>query len=523
MPGRALASSSLLHIGVGMAWILLLPALGLLIVSPVIQPAQLQEKETKLALSLPAFGSPASGSGHPANSGHKARGSASDSRPASTKTGFTFLGPQPIVSELPHHDNLIQTIKQPDIPKPPKLRAPIQAPNILQMAAPAPVLAPQTKIVELAKANNGVHIPLKTQPSQPTPNAKLTLPMSGDLATKSVNSLMSATANAPKLAPVAPAPPPVSGEGTDRRNLLVLNAMPAAGPPPAIPAGELNGSFAVSPEGNPGMNAGTVSTSAPGPGVLGSSSGSGSGKAPGSGTGTGASDSGPSAGGGASNGSGSGTGSEPGGRGGSGTGTGGGAGPAGRGSGTVGVDGSGGPGNSTFPGVSIGSAAPAVGGAPPKVPIPRGNYAMTIVATSGSGGGLGDYGIFKNEIVYTVYVDVDDPAHARPKWTLQYAGLTPASNAQIVAPFPNSKEYPHLPAQPVGRNIGRKLVVTGVINKEGKPENLRVISSPNPLLIQPLLDSLAKWTFQPAEANGEPVPVKFVLGIPITGELLNAN
>jgi hypothetical protein len=509
-----------------MAWILLLPALGLLLISPVIQPAQLQEKETKLALSLPAFGSPANGSGHPAHAGHKARGSASDSRPASTKTGFTFLGPQPIVSELPHHDNLIQTIKQPDIFKAPKLRAPIQAPNILQIAAPAPVLAPQTKIVELAKANMGVHIPVKTQASQPTPNAKLTLPMSGDLATKSVNSLMTATANAPQLAEVPPAPPPVSGEGSDRRNLLVLNAMPTVGPPPQIPAGELTGSFAVSPEGNPGANAGTVSTAAPGAGVRGSSTGAGSGKSPGSGPGTGSSDGGTSAGGGgavAGNGPGSGT--EHGGLGGNGLGKGADSGPAGRGSGSVGLNGSGGPGNSSFPGLSIGSAPPAISatGAPPHAPIPRGTYAMTIVATSGSGGGLGDYGIFKNEIVYTVYIDVDEPDHARPKWTLQYSGMAPSSNAQIVAPFPTAKDYPHLPAQATGRNIGRKLVVTGVITKEGKPENLRVIQSPNPLLIQPLLDCLAKWTFQAAESNGEPLPVKFVLGIPITAELLNAN
>jgi hypothetical protein len=125
--------------------------------------------------------------------------------------------------------------------------------------------------------------------------------------------------------------------------------------------------------------------------------------------------------------------------------------------------------------------------------------------------------------VYTVYLDVADADHARPKWTLQYAGTTPGAATSLVAPFPTAKEYPHLPAQALARNIGRKLVVTGFITKEGKFDALRVIQSPNPLLIQPLLDCLAKWTFQAAESNGELVGVKFVLGIPITVELLNSN
>jgi hypothetical protein len=49
---------------------------------------------------------------------------------------------------------------------------------------------------------------------------------------------------------------------------------------------------------------------------------------------------------------------------------------------------------------------------------------------------------------------------------------------------------------------------------------LRVIDSPNPLLTQPVLDCLARWKFQAAELNHEPVTVKFILGIPITADLV---
>jgi len=47
---------------------------------------------------------------------------------------------------------------------------------------------------------------------------------------------------------------------------------------------------------------------------------------------------------------------------------------------------------------------------------------MTFTSTASSGGGLPDFGVFQNQKVYTVYLDMrasdDDPA---PSWTLQYA------------------------------------------------------------------------------------------------------
>lgn len=522
-----------MHIAVGMFWILLLPALlptlMILLPSPQIEPAEVPVKSVTLTLTLPALGERASGSGRPAAAGRKARGAASDSRPASDKTGFTFLGPQPIVSMPAHPDNLIQTVRQPDIPNPPKLKMPIAAPNILQVASPAvPVLAPQPKLLDTAShVRPGERIPIRTTPSETVTHPKLSLPVSGEPASRSLSALMTSNSAAPKLAEVSPPPPPVSGEGSDRHNLLVVNAMPAAPTPPQMPAGELAGAFSVSPDGNPGTSAGTPTTSSPGAGLKGSSTGPASGRAMGNGPGSGSSSAGNAGGGGSNIGAGPGNGSGHAGLGGtSGVGTGSDSGPAGRGSGNTGVPGgSGGTGNSSFPGVSIGSATPAINaaGAPPKVAMPRGTYGMTIVASSASGGGVGDFGIFKNEIVYTVYLDVAEPDHARPKWTLQYASTIPGANANVVAPFPITKEYPRLPQQVLSRNIGRKLVVTGLITKEGKVDSLRVIQSPNPLLIQPVLDCLTKWSFQAAETNGEQVAVKFVLGIPITAELLSGN
>ena len=53
------------------------------------------------------------------------------------------------------------------------------------------------------------------------------------------------------------------------------------------------------------------------------------------------------------------------------------------------------------------------------------SYEMTGTPAS-SGGGLSDFGVFQNQKVYTVYLDMratDDDA--APSWTLQYAVLQP--------------------------------------------------------------------------------------------------
>jgi hypothetical protein len=152
------------------------------------------------------------------------------------------------------------------------------------------------------------------------------------------------------------------------------------------------------------------------------------------------------------------------------------------------------------------------------------SFALTIVATSSTGGGLKDYGVFRDQVVYTVYVDMDEPGHHRPRWTLQYGavekgGDPTSSTASSLPPYPLTKELPHLP-EVASRFVGRMIVAKGVVNKKGELTALKVIQSPNPLLIEPVLDSLAKWTFQAAEFNGEPIEVRVLLGIPISADLI---
>ena len=359
---------------------------------------------------------------------------------------------------------------------------------------------------------------------------------------------------------------PELGGGTDAHSVLILSPIPGAPTPnPAIPPGEARGQFAIGPVPNLkappgagiglGVPGGSASASAPssdsspsetGGELVGSTSqtSGASGDSIDSGEGggvvrqlteetvfgtkpeTGAGTAGTTAG----SGEGGETGASPvtSKEKGSGTGAGTGIGPgSGEGSG---------PGTSPFPGISItGGSGTGVGshpGAnPTKTQPPTNvNYGLNIVATASSGGGLRDYGIFRNETVFTVYIASGQPQ--TPSWTLQYAEIGRAApdpvvstltlsnledpQIQLTPPYPVDKEDPKFPPEVAARNSGGMVVIAGVITADGKLSQLRIVHSPNNQLNEPALQALSNWTFRPAERAGQPVALKILLGIPLS-------
>jgi hypothetical protein len=158
-------------------------------------------------------------------------------------------------------------------------------------------------------------------------------------------------------------------------------------------------------------------------------------------------------------------------------------------------------------------------------------YGVMIVGTGSSYSAIKDLGIFRNESVYTVYLDMEVSGTPAPAWILQYAplrndaaGPAPARRRSVsvqslrmeppvVAPTPLEKVYPQFPPEVVAKNPGKMILVYSVINAEGKMEQTRILPSPVPALNQPVLDALRQWAFRPAKRNGEPVAVKALLGI----------
>ncbi len=474
---------------------------------------------------------------------------------AKTTTGVSYPATQAIVSNPPDPTNHVQTILQPVLPRPPALKTFVPLPNMVRLAAaspepPPPGLAETPKhylqsTAQPASDNHSIvpelHLPT-LPPNAPPPleAPKLTLPTQAqDGTTLPLQAVTRPPAPADavvKPRPALPTPEALPGAGgADSRSLLALSAMPLSGGDKVPPPAEARGQFALAALPNltmTNLGPGSPAVAATGGSVgVGSHSDTAAHNATGDGTANAGNASrstngSGSSGAGLSTGRGSGNVETTWGMVGTGAGSGAGSG-VGRGSGLGSGSGTGagaGPGAGPFPGITIQGGSWASGTKTPlRSHLPNGehnagSYGMTIVSSGNSGGGLGDFGVFHDEAVFTVYVDSssssDDPA---PMWTLEYALLKSADfpRGGLEAPFPKEKQTPEWPIELATRYRGRLIVVYAVIDSEGKMRGLKVMQSPNIEFNQPLLAALENWAFRPAKINDTPVPVKALLGIPI--------
>ncbi len=442
-----------------------------------------------------------------------------------------YTGPQVIISNPPDANNVVQTVRRPDIPDPPKLDFPVRlqpmvvlpppriltkTPPRLQKQAPQPA-APEPIVPMVATVENPALPVLASQavrveaaPAPPKKEERVEL--------------------APNDVPPSRATDPNS---TAKKAVVVVNAVPV--PPDsriAVPDAENAGSFAVMPRhvesslasgapvaGNTpngstnsaghGSAAGTSTGGGPDPNAIGSGQTSGSGTgpgtsaSPGSGTGTGTQfDSGTGNG----TGSGPGAGSDPAGRGnGSGAGIGTGPGKApGAGSGPTG--------NSGVPGLTIiGGSAGRGGSRLGAMPQPRTGYGITIISGGSSGGASRDVGIFsRNETVYTVYISMAD-AGGGPSWSMQYASAS-AGSVGILAPAVAQKKVPAIMAQSEGVAPSSPVQIAGMIDETGKPQSLRSIRGADAASAA-AIRALEQWHFEPAQLEGKPVALKVLIGV----------
>jgi len=477
---------------------------------------------------LPTLGGGEEGSGHEGGSPGVSHAASAPAHSRASK-GVAFPGPQPIISDSPNPTSQNQTVLHPAPEKPKVLKQFVPLPNIVKMghsalALPKDLVAENTKL----PAFNPERVPL--EPSVEHPN--LTIPEPETPAPlRPAREAKRAKANAvaaPKISHL-----PTNGEELD--TIVALSPTPAMPDQAAkLPDGEARGQFAVSTEAN------VTNESAPGSKKEGPVTGAAIGKQAGAGTGDtveiavgsgigGASTTAAGGGGGTGTGIGEGVGSGKGGRGngnarGSGSGAGTGTGP-----GTMAGSGTGagsGAGKGSFSGITIQRGSTANLGvtvqATPKakISIPSQNaYGMTVVSLANAGGGLPDLGLFQDGQVYTVYVDMrataDDPA---PSWTFQYALLHPSGEGKdegVAPPYPLSKQVPKLPRDLVLKYLQDQVLVYAVLETDGVLHGLEVKKSPHPLFNRPILAALENWKFRPAKLNGQTVPIKVLVGVPV--------
>ena len=525
-PGRSSGFSALLHL---LAALLIASSSTRLAYVHAAEVAHPRLEPIKIdPLYLPMLGGGSEGAGKEGGGSGTATEESNGLR-AHSHRGFAYPGPQPLVSAPPMAKLGIQTILRPNLINPPLLHQNFPLPNLA--IAPPPPLAESPKPIMKIEAGN-----LPIRPREKTVQApKLTLPTD---STQQLPHLASVEPVMPQAAPAKPVPAAIRASDFPastraRDGLLVLNAIP---PPPdaggRIPLGEARSLFAVAPGES------TI-IAAPAAGIKGGRSPEASGNglpsdnATGdaiaeiaSGDGTSLVAEGSGKGKGSKYGAGTGEGLEPVPED-SGTGRGTAKGSNGTGGGRADTLGSGGgagssPGGGSFPGISIrgGTYGNTAASMHIQVIKPQTSYAMTITSTASSGGGLPDYGVFQNQKVYTVYLDMrasdDDSA---PAWTLQYALLQPSDPSAIhilgvpTPPYATLKQVPELTGELASICAYKLIVVSGILNINGKLEQISVKKTPDPRINAVIAGALANWMFQPSQIQGSPVALKVVLGI----------
>jgi Gram-negative bacterial TonB protein C-terminal len=529
-PGRGLGLSVFSHL-LALGAILFLGRYGFFRPAIVVTP-QFEPNNSANILVLPTLGGGSEGSGRSGGGKGSADKASSELRSRSQR-GFAYPGPQPLVSNPKGATLGIQTILQPSIENLPRSKNLLPLPNIVEPPTAASDLG-HAKAALVVKPQQVTVRPADTQIAAP----KLTLPVAAN------NKIVNLVETKPEL-PQRAAPDPVDasevpGVKNGQQGLLVLNAVP---PPPEvsgkIPRLEARALFAVAPGeatiiaapgagtkggGLPAMEAGSGNPEDnPSGDTLAGIAGGGDGTSPGgTGSGTGS-------GGRSGNGQGSGVNSDSST---AGTGRGAGSGPGvGTGSGAGRGSGSGAgsaPGTGGFPGITIQGGRYGNGGAGSILaktqPHGQHSYSLNVVSTGSSGGGLPDFGVFENEKVYTVYLDMrandEDPA---PSWTLQYAVLQPPADASgghagriqgtPTPPYALVKQVPEFTPELLRASERKLIVASGVIDASGKVDQVSVKQGSDSQLIGPLLEALKHWMFEPAQIDGKPVALKILLGI----------
>ena len=86
----------------------------------------------------------------------------------------------------------------------------------------------------------------------------------------------------------------------------------------------------------------------------------------------------------------------------------------------------------------------------------------------------------------------------------------PASSGALL-----TRPWPEIPADLSEKYAQRQVVISAVVDKEGKVSHITVKRTPDSRVSNPIAQALSKWIFHPAQVNSQPVAVKILIGIPL--------
>jgi TonB family protein len=100
------------------------------------------------------------------------------------------------------------------------------------------------------------------------------------------------------------------------------------------------------------------------------------------------------------------------------------------------------------------------------------------------------------------------PADAKADLALPLEIASPVMSSQRVKGF-----YPDYPDEAKLSKIAGTVMLEAQIGKDGKVEDLRVISSPAPVLTDSSIKAVGKWEYKPYLLNGQPIDVRTTIDV----------
>jgi TonB family protein len=132
--------------------------------------------------------------------------------------------------------------------------------------------------------------------------------------------------------------------------------------------------------------------------------------------------------------------------------------------------------------------------------------------------------VFAGRRIYSLSLNMPNLNSGGGSWIIHFAALkadsTPANpsgeaaSSDLSSPVATSKVDPAYPLELMKQNVAGTVILHAVILADGRVGTVRVLRSVNDRLDRFASDAIAKWRFQPAMKNGDPVAVEATFWIP---------
>ena len=130
--------------------------------------------------------------------------------------------------------------------------------------------------------------------------------------------------------------------------------------------------------------------------------------------------------------------------------------------------------------------------------------------------------VFGDRKFYSVTLNMPNLNSAGGSWVIRFAELNHDSDprnsaspsAELSQPMATRKVDPAYPTQLMRENVSGTVILYGVIRADGTVGNVRVLRGVDERLDRFACEAVARWKFDPATKNGQPVDVEATFQIP---------